>query len=303
MPTLFVVVVVSLLLRCATAQFSLSLAMHSLYFCKASYCDASQLTSWSCGPSCQFNPTMTDVTVAINSSIESQGLVGYDAALGMIIVAFRGSYNILNWFNDLNFIPISYPYCNNCAVHEGFYGEWNSMYPIVMPAAKLLKQKYGAPFLVVGHSLGAAVSTLAAMDLVRSVSKDVTVYNFGSPRVGNPTFAAWAITQLPQRMQFRVTHAADPVPHVPPLVFGFLHAMHELWFNNDSNNTYVSCNDSPTAEDPNCADSTFPIDIFDHLLYLGVCTECTCDGVSKLRQRADTRPIDRSKLRHTRGHL
>jgi hypothetical protein len=140
----------------------------------------------------------------------------------------------------------------------------------------MLTKNPGATVFVTGHSLGAAVALHAAVDIIRTTGAHVHLYNYGEPRVGNPAFAAWAAATLTEGRQFRVTHARDPVPHLPPLDFGFIHTPHELWYDNNGNTTWRDCKDSSTAEDPTCSDSVLPIDVEDHLLYLGICTECSC---------------------------
>jgi hypothetical protein len=40
------------------------------------------------------------------------------------MLVFRGTvYNSKkNWWDDIEFVPVAYPYCdNNCKVHKGFY--------------------------------------------------------------------------------------------------------------------------------------------------------------------------------------
>lgn len=259
------------------AQYNSALAMSALYYCKASYCDAGTIGSWNCPP-CSYHPSFTSVNVYHNMSIDSQGFTGYDTNSNTIVVAFRGSANIENWFSDLDFTFTTYPVAAcNCQVHQGFFDEWLSLSSSVLADVRNLVSQYsGAQILVTGHSLGAAVSILAALDIVNEVtSSGVTVYNFGQPRVGDNSFAAYAAGMLPQGRQFRVTHGYDPVPHVPPMFLGFLHTPHELWYDNDGSTSWSSCQDSATAEDPNCSDSIIPLDISNHLLYLGVPTECT----------------------------
>ena len=63
-----------------------------------------------------------------------------------------------------------------------------------------------------GHSLGAAIANLAAMDFVRA-GYDVSLYNFGQPRVGNKAYAVYTGALLSE--QYRHTHYKDIVPHVP----------------------------------------------------------------------------------------
>jgi predicted lipase len=58
-----------------------------------------------------------------------------------------------------------------------------------------LKKKNNCFFctiLVTGHSSGAAVGTIASIDLQHNATlsyDDIIMYNFGSPRVGNEAFS------------------------------------------------------------------------------------------------------------------
>lgn len=271
----------------AEAQYDSSVAMDALYYCKAAYCDASAIADWSCA-ACSDHPSFTNVNVYHNTSIDSQGFSGYDANSNTIIVAFRGSSNIPNWFNNLDFIKTPYPVAAcGCEVHQGFWQEYLSMSASVLQDVAALVQSYpSAGIVVTGHSLGAAVSIFAALDIANQISPSgVTVYNFGQPRVGDPAFAGYAASVLPLHKQFRVTHSRDPVPHLPLEIMGFLHTPHELWYDNDGSASWSDCNDSPTAEDPNCSDSVIPDTIDDHLLYLGVCTECSCSENARSGQK------------------
>jgi hypothetical protein len=238
---------------------------------------------------------------------------------GQIVVGFRGTHNFENWIQDLTFGKVPYPNtkCSGCEVHHGFLEEWQSYSSQILSAVSgLLQSNPSAPIFVTGHSLGAAVSLLAALDIINILgvpASQVTLYNFGEPRLGDPAFAAWASSVLNYGKQFRVTHKRDPVPHVPPEAFGFLHTPHELWYDNDGNTTWTDCADSATAEDPNCSDSVLPIDVDDHLLYLGVCTECSCSGDADARavvaaasraamaHRGIDRPLRRPLVHHGRA--
>lgn len=55
----------------------------------------------------------------------------------------------------------------------------------------LMMEKYpDKPLYVIGHSLGGAMATIAAVDLrVKLRLPDVRLYTFGSPRVGNEIFS------------------------------------------------------------------------------------------------------------------
>ena len=110
-------------------------------------------------------------------------------------------------------------------VHKGFYEAFESARDGVRSAVQDLKQKYPSYKVVVtGHSLGAAMALLTALDLQTSstVTKgDLRLFDYGCPRVGNDAFAAWASDQLVDRN--RVTHHKDMVVHVPTENMGFTH--------------------------------------------------------------------------------
>lgn len=86
--------------------------------------------------------------------------------------------------------------------------------------------------MLVGHSLGGAIATLAGVDmLLRGWEPQVTT--FGQPMVGNDAFVEFldktfrlTNTQDPSGLKFRrVTHANDPVPLLPLDEWGYrMHA-------------------------------------------------------------------------------
>jgi predicted lipase len=84
-------------------------------------------------------------------------------------------------------------------VHSGFLATWlaNGINLRVIQHVKALvdsaQNRSSVRVITCGHSLGGAVATLAALDIVRLCSlspEQVSCYTFGCPRVGNHTFAA-----------------------------------------------------------------------------------------------------------------
>lgn len=58
----------------------------------------------------------------------------------------------------------------------------------------------GAPLYAIGHSMGAAMATIAALDLkFKANLSDVRLVTFGSPRVGNDVFARFTQSQTTVR--------------------------------------------------------------------------------------------------------
>lgn len=62
----------------------------------------------------------------------------------------------------------------------------------------------------------------------------VSLYTFGEPRTGNQAFAsfmdeAFKATSPSTTQYFRVTHADDGIPNLPPASQGYVHAGIEYW--------------------------------------------------------------------------
>ncbi|CAM9125375.1 unnamed protein product [Ectocarpus sp. 8 AP-2014] len=76
---------------------------------------------------------------------------------------------------------------------------------------------------VVGHSLGAAMCQLCAIDLAYSkVGGDIPILAlaWGAPKVGNKTLATW-VTEQPNLRILRISVAVDTVIRLPPDWVGF----------------------------------------------------------------------------------
>ncbi|CAI7869395.1 unnamed protein product [Closterium sp. NIES-54] len=105
-------------------------------------------------------------------------------------------------------------------VHDGFLDGYKSVKPRLLLLLKSIlassSEKYH--IMVTGHSLGGALSTLFTYDLAQSDIKkqhgfNLSLYNFGSPRVGNHAFAA-RFNQLVGD-SWRIANDHDIVPRVP----------------------------------------------------------------------------------------
>jgi hypothetical protein len=274
-------------------NYSLPRALSGVYYSKAAYCDAEQIAKWNCGPTCTYHANFTDIEVYSNSTYDSQTYVGYNPTDDEIVVAFRGSSNLKNWIADFTFnkVPYPNPACKNCHVHDGFYTVYLGTLVEMNRHVATLAAKYPtASIFVTGHSLGAAVSILGALDFIQLYPKRlVSLYNYGEPRVGDPAFVAWACTVLHDGQQHRLVHNKDPVPHLPPIDFGFLHAPQEIWYKGNTDKDPILCDGTCEAEDPHCSDSIFPDGFADHTLYLGICMGCTCEQADLDRLAAQAR--------------
>lgn len=116
--------------------------------------------------------------------------------------------------------------------------------------------------------IGAALSTLLSLEL-SLLSIDVTLYNFGSPRVGNENWAVFASTYITDRN--RVTHHKDIVVHVPldnSVVSRFMHISNE-WYLVKQDLSHCS-----GYEDESCSYQWNITSISDHTCYFDFVMNC-----------------------------
>lgn len=142
-------------------------------------------------------------------------LVEFMGTSPFAVLVFRGTeQNIQDYLTDLEIGELSLV-TNKKDVHDGFTQALDSVWRGIEAALVQLN----CPIFYTGHSLGAALATLAA---ARHAPR--AVYTFGSPRVGNPAFVA----SLGQVTIYRVVDDADIVATVPAEELGFRHVGTEI---------------------------------------------------------------------------
>jgi pimeloyl-ACP methyl ester carboxylesterase len=126
-----------------------------------------------------------------------------------IIVAFRGTEpNLTDIGSDLKAWRTSWP--SEASVHAGFASALNAIWGDI----DAWLDKHPGRWLFTGHSLGAALSTLAA-----SLKHPAELISFGSPRVGDSIFA----DMLEGVTVYRYVNCCDVVCRIPPDMLGFRH--------------------------------------------------------------------------------
>ena len=147
----------------------------------------------------------------IAEPFDRNGTQGYLAeGPDFAVLAFRGSDDVAAWATNLNALPA--PWRGGGNVHRGFAEALD----VVWREIEAALARTAGPLFFTGHSLGAALATLAA-----SLWPEAALYTFGSPRVADGCFEA-ATRRRPGYAARYVNHR-DVVCRVPSARLGYRH--------------------------------------------------------------------------------
>jgi triacylglycerol lipase len=165
--------------------------------------------------------------VGINPITQQETVFGayfYSDQFATEMYVFSGTSMYSEWLEDMNFFQTRPIGINNLIsigsekyVHRGFYNIYMAIQVTVRKAHKI----NATQTIVVGHSLGGAIATLAIVDLYVQDSSPMFLYTFGSPRVGNPDFVnLFDHLFLSFHNVYRVYNTEDIVTTLPFPVWG-----------------------------------------------------------------------------------
>jgi len=242
-----------------------SIAKHFASLSSATYCgNTTGVLDWTC-QACvdSATPLVPGKIRIIDSGTKNatRVIVGKLKDQHGCLMVFRGSDSVQNFITDLDaweIKPTAFADCKGCRVHSGFYQIWEQVQGEVMAAihdvgcAQYTMRGHNPDNLlyITGHSLGAALTHLAMFTLNSAGWNISKTYSFEAPRIGNNAFSEAFASRFARKFPvYRITHHEDPIPHLPPTLFGYQHVQTEVYYDADSN--YTVCED---AEDKNCAD-------------------------------------------------
>ena len=211
---------------------------HISQFATATYCpdnNDSPHTLLSCpAGTCQWVEAAnvsTTTEFENNLQTDTTGYVAIDNVHHYIVLAFRGSRSEANWVVDLEANKVPSDLCSNCHAHHGFWNSWMDVrYKVLQALDEAVHAHPEYRVIVVGHSLGGALATLAAGSIRNRSAHLLQVtelYTFGSPRVGSYQTAKFLSEQ--STLSYRVTLKSDPVPRAPGIVLDYMHTSPEYW--------------------------------------------------------------------------
>jgi len=229
------------------------------------YCEKLEsVYNWTCAACADSKVRLVPGKIKFIDSDATRILVGKLANESGCLVSFRGTDNMQNWLQNLDFFaqaPAEYDnVCKGCKVHRGFYNLWHTVEPAVDATLAAVGCAPGTPdaqnIYMTGHSQGAALAHLAVFSLVKHGYNVTKMYTFESPRTGNKVFAEEFTKRFAANFPvFRITHHMDPVVHMPPAFIDFQHVQTEVYY--DENGNHKVCN---MPEDTSCSAqySNFP---------------------------------------------
>ncbi len=151
-----------------------------------------------------------------NVEADTQGFVACDEK--RVILAFRGTQTIEDWLTDIKVRRVAGPFGG---VHRGFKQALDAVWDEVISVLSDMESSRKVLWIC-GHSLGAALATLAAAYLSDTDNEINGVYTFGSPRVGDRDFVDAYDARL-KRQTNRFISDEDIVTRVPPRAVGYEH--------------------------------------------------------------------------------
>ena len=149
---------------------------------------------------------------------------------GELVVVLRGTATILEWIHDAQFEMVDCPVAGISAkTEDGFTALYKSLLIGKFAALDyvrglLLEAK---TVTVCGHSLGAALATLLALDVATNTScHDPACYTFASPRVGDHAFVQAFNAAVSNNHRF--ANRLDLVPKLPLVPYEHVDTHYEL---------------------------------------------------------------------------
>jgi hypothetical protein len=145
-----------------------------------------------------------------------------------LFIIFRGTQNLDDWYSNLSYQQKQYNPSSlittsqsslsfiggGSSVHNGFYTIYNKIRKDIIDKISELNPNKDKNIVISGHSLGAAVATLCAVDFHSLGYTKSVAYVFASPRMGNEKFS-FLVKNI---SLYSIINSLDVVPTIPAAV-------------------------------------------------------------------------------------
>jgi len=155
-----------------------------------------------------------DLVLFVDSKSGAEAYAARRSADGTSLLSFRGTQpdNFQDLIADLRANLVAWPESAG-RVHDGFAVAVRALRPQILEWIDSAKPDLNK-LILTGHSLGAAMATLAA-----SIWPPAWLVTIGSPRVGDAAFIATVVAKY----SVRFVDCCDAVTEVPPEIGGYVH--------------------------------------------------------------------------------
>ncbi|KAJ6487728.1 Alpha/Beta hydrolase protein [Mycena sanguinolenta] len=166
------------------------------------------------------------------------GYLAYRPHTKQLVLAFSGTATVIQAVYDLRVVHHRHP-SRRGNVHSGFWKLYKGTKSLALEAIrKGLTEQDVTELVITGHSMGAVVSQLLLMDILRDESLvsigsvPLKLVVFGAPRSGNEELVRYWCELVDSRrakygeasiFEYSVKAYNDGVPSLPPLAFGYRH--------------------------------------------------------------------------------
>ncbi|KAG2037861.1 Alpha/Beta hydrolase protein [Suillus americanus] len=257
------------------------------HFASAAYCPPIIINGWKCGGACHAVPDFKVSLTGGNDGSIQYYYVGYWPTQNTVVVAHEGTdptnfladltdaYGLVERLDSTLFPGVA----SNVKLHSGFADEHARTARTILKEVKSLISQYNAKSVtLVGHSLGGALAEIECVFMALNLPSSIAIkgVTFGTPRVGNPAWAALFDSLVPDFQ--RINHKKDIVPIVPGRELGFSHVHGEVHIISEGD--AVQCPGDDDATDLRCTMRSVPSlflgNIVDHLgpyqgIFMGSC--------------------------------
>lgn len=132
---------------------------------------------------------------------------------GRLYLILRGTQTAKEWVRNFSISLYPYLMASYGMVHEGFLQTYHEIREVIVGTLSSINN-HGTLY-VAGHSLGAALATLALPDIESRITCRIrALYTFGSPRVGDATFVR-VFNENYHNRSFRIANTSDLVTSIP----------------------------------------------------------------------------------------